>query len=72
MSGMGRREFIMLLGGAVAAWPLSALARDGGLMGYGPNLLNYFRHAGVMVARILRGADPAETPIERPTSSSSS
>jgi putative tryptophan/tyrosine transport system substrate-binding protein len=42
-------------------------ARDGGLMGYGPNLLSYFRHAGVMVARILRGADPAETPIDRPT-----
>jgi putative ABC transport system substrate-binding protein len=36
-------------------------------MGYGPNLLSYFRHAGVMVARILRGADPAETPIDRPT-----
>ena len=42
-------------------------ARDGGLMGYGPNFLGYFRHAGVMVARILRGADPAETPIDRPT-----
>ena len=35
--------------------------------GYGPNFLGYFRHAGVMVARILRGADPAETPIDRPT-----
>jgi putative ABC transport system substrate-binding protein len=42
-------------------------ARDGGLMGYGPNFLGYFRHAGVMVAIILRGADPAETPIDRPT-----
>ena len=41
-------------------------ARDGGLMGYGPNFLGYFRHAGVMVAKILRGADPAETPIDRP------
>jgi putative ABC transport system substrate-binding protein len=41
-------------------------ARDGGLMGYGPNFLSYFRQAGVMVARILRGADPAETPIDRP------
>jgi putative ABC transport system substrate-binding protein len=41
-------------------------ARDGGLMGYGPNFLGYFRHAGVMAARILRGADPAETPIDRP------
>lgn len=42
-------------------------ARDGGLMGYGPNFLGYFRYAGVMAARILRGASPAETPIERPT-----
>jgi putative ABC transport system substrate-binding protein len=41
-------------------------ARDGGLMGYGPNLLSYFRHAGVVAAKILRGANPAETPIERP------
>ncbi len=41
-------------------------ARDGGLMGYGPNLLSYFRYAGIMAARILRGASPAETPIDRP------
>lgn len=41
-------------------------ARDGGLMGYGPNFLSYFRHAGIMAARILLGADPAETPIDRP------
>jgi putative ABC transport system substrate-binding protein len=42
-------------------------ARDGGLMGYGPNFLSYFRHAGIMAAKILRGASPAETPIDRPT-----
>jgi ABC-type uncharacterized transport system substrate-binding protein len=42
-------------------------AHDGGLIGYGPNFLGYFRYAGVMAARILRGANPAETPIERPT-----
>jgi putative ABC transport system substrate-binding protein len=41
-------------------------ARDGGLIGYGPNFLSYFRHAGLMAARILRGASPAETPIDRP------
>jgi len=41
-------------------------ARDGGLMGYGPNLLYYFRSVAIMAANILRGANPAETPIDRP------
>lgn len=42
-------------------------ARAGGLMAYGPNLLDTFRQAGVMIAKILRGAKPADLPIERPT-----
>jgi len=41
-------------------------ARDGGLMGYGPNLLNYFRSVAIVAANILRGANIAETPIDRP------
>ena len=35
-------------------------------MGYGPNLLGYFRNAGVIAAKILQGSNPAMTPIERP------
>jgi putative ABC transport system substrate-binding protein len=42
-------------------------ARDEGLMGYGPNLLSYFRNAGIIAAKILQGSNPAGTPIERPT-----
>jgi putative ABC transport system substrate-binding protein len=41
-------------------------ARDGGLMAYGPNLLAFVRQGGVMAAKILLGAKPAETPIEAP------
>jgi len=41
-------------------------ARDGGLMAYGPNLSNFNRQAGVIAAKILLGANPAEMPIENP------
>lgn len=39
----------------------------GGLMSYGPDLNHLFRRLGSYVSRILRGAHPAELPIERPT-----
>jgi ABC-type uncharacterized transport system substrate-binding protein len=42
-------------------------ARDGGLMAYGPNIQTVMRQEGVIAAKILLGANPAETPIETPT-----
>jgi putative ABC transport system substrate-binding protein len=42
-------------------------ARTGGLFAYGPSLLGMFRQAGVLAAKVLRGRDPADLPIERPT-----
>jgi putative ABC transport system substrate-binding protein len=42
-------------------------ARAGGLMAYGPNLLGLYRRAGVLSGKVLRGANPADLPIERPT-----
>ena len=42
-------------------------ARAGGLMAYGPNLLDIYRQAGVMLGKVLHGAKPSELPIERPS-----
>ena len=39
----------------------------GGLMSYGPDLVHLYRSIGPYVARILRGARPADLPIHRPT-----
>jgi putative ABC transport system substrate-binding protein len=39
----------------------------GGLMAYGPNNADLFRRAGDYVDKILRGAKPAEIPVEQPT-----
>jgi putative tryptophan/tyrosine transport system substrate-binding protein len=42
-------------------------AEAGGLMTYGPNIPSMFRRAATYVDRILRGARPAELPVEQPT-----
>jgi putative ABC transport system substrate-binding protein len=36
-------------------------------MSYGPNYTDLFRRAGELVDKILRGAKPADIPVEQPT-----
>lgn len=48
-------------------YELSSLVRDGGLMSYGPNQSAIGDRAADFVARILRGARPADLPLEQPT-----
>ena len=45
-------------------WPETVEA--GALAGYGPRFAEMYRQRARMVARILRGANPADTPVEQP------
>ena len=46
---------------------LSDFARDGGLLSYGPDLVDAYSRAATYVDRILRGAKPADLPVQFPT-----
>jgi putative ABC transport system substrate-binding protein len=46
---------------------LSGFAREGGLLSYGPDAVDLYRRAASYVDRILRGAKPADLPVQLPT-----
>jgi len=48
-------------------FPQRDFVHSGGLMSYGPNYSDLFRRAGDYVDKILRGAKPADLPVEQPT-----
>jgi putative ABC transport system substrate-binding protein len=50
-----------------AVYYQSHFARDGGLLSYGPDAVDLYRRAATYVDRILRGAKPAELPVQLPT-----
>ena len=64
-----RRQIIALA--AERGLPAMSEAReyveDGGLISCGPNLVEMTRRSAVLVDKVLKGAKPAELPIEQPT-----
>jgi putative ABC transport system substrate-binding protein len=50
-----------------AIYEYDLFPRDGGLMSYGPNMVDTYERAAWLVDRILKGSKPAELPFEQPT-----
>ncbi|HEY3030059.1 MAG TPA: ABC transporter substrate binding protein, partial [Bradyrhizobium sp.] len=50
-----------------AVYPYRSFITDGGLISYGPDMLDQYRRAAGYVDRVLKGEKPADLPVQAPT-----
>jgi putative tryptophan/tyrosine transport system substrate-binding protein len=50
-----------------AVYPIRYFVAGGGLISYGPNMIDQYRSAAGYVDRILKGEKPADLPVQAPT-----
>ena len=64
-----RHRFVPLAAGSrlPTIYGLREFPDDGGLMSYGPNVADHLRRSATFVDKILKGAKPADLPVEQPT-----
>ncbi len=69
-SGQLHRTLIVTLAARYqlpAVYFSASFVREGGLISYGPDLIDQFRQAAGYIDRILRGEKPADLPVQAPT-----
>ena len=67
---LGRREQIVALAaryGVPTIYDWREYVAAGGLISYGTNLADMYRNVGTYVGKILKGAKPADLPVQQPT-----
>jgi putative tryptophan/tyrosine transport system substrate-binding protein len=69
-SAVSNRKLIIQLAAQLhlpAVYPYRFFVTDGGLISYGPDLIEQYRQAAGYVDRILKGEKPADLPVQAPT-----
>jgi len=67
---IARRDLIIELAARhrlPAVYPLRLFVADGGLISYGPDIVDQYRRAAGYVDRVLKGEKPADLPVQAPT-----
>jgi len=64
-----RKQIVVLVANSrpPAMYPLKEYVEEGGLIAYGPNVLEMYQRAATFVDKILQGRTPSDLPVEQST-----